>query len=121
MPSLGIFSSPFSPPRDPARCHPCQLLPGPAPGAAPQDGHVLSCESLGRLDMLCGHRGEGLVARVRKNERSQGDLKPTALGNPCLPAVPLDHTALEESGPGGGGWRERWHQRRDVALPGQAV
>lgn len=52
--------------------------------------------------MLCGHRGEGLVARVRKNERSQGDLKPTALGNPCLPAVPLDHTALEESGPGGG-------------------
>lgn len=70
--------------------------------------------------MLCGHRGEGLVAQVRKNEGSQWDLKPTALGNPCLPAVPLDHTALEESGPGGGG-RERWHQRRDVALPGQAV
>lgn len=53
--------------------------------------------------MLCGHRGEGLVAQVRKNEGSQWDLKPTALGNPCLPAVPLDHTALEESGPGGGG------------------
>lgn len=37
--------------RNPVECYPCKLLPGPAAGAAPQDGHVLSCESLGSSAM----------------------------------------------------------------------
>lgn len=58
-PSFAGFLTFSLPCQSPARCHPGQLLPGAALGAATQDGYVFRCKSLGREAVLRGHRDGG--------------------------------------------------------------
>lgn len=72
----------FSPLRDPAGCHPCQLLSGRAPGAAPQDGYVLSCESLGReVGVPRERRDEGDGSLGEEEAGVSMEPQPSVLGN----------------------------------------